>query len=46
VLMPFAGGALGAGLILIACAAIAAAAVLADRRRTGEFIRPAMLPLA
>jgi len=46
VLMPFAGGALCAGLILIACAAIAGAAVLADRRRAGEFVRPAMLPLA
>jgi hypothetical protein len=45
VLMPFASGALGSGLILIACAAIAGAAVLADRRRAGEFIRPAMLPL-
>ena len=46
VLVPFAEGALCAGLILIACAAIAGAAVLADRRRAGEFVRPAMLPLA
>jgi hypothetical protein len=44
VLRPFAGGALAAGLILIACAAVAAAVVLWDRR-SGEFVRPAMLPL-
>ena len=44
VLRPFAGGALAAGLILIACAAVAAAVVLWDRRG-GDFVRPAMLPL-
>jgi hypothetical protein len=44
VLRPFAGGALAAGLILIACAAVAAAIVLRDRRG-GDFVRPAMLPL-
>jgi hypothetical protein len=44
VLRPFAGGALCAGLILIACAAIAAVAVLWDRR-SGDSVRPAMLPL-
>jgi hypothetical protein len=44
VLRPFAGGALAAGLILIVCAAIAAAVVLRDRR-DGDFVRPAMLPL-
>jgi hypothetical protein len=44
VLRPFASGALAAGLILIACAAVAAAVVLRDRRR-GDFVRPAMLPL-
>jgi len=45
VLRPFAGGALAAGLILIVCAAVAAAVVLWDRR-SGDFARPAMLPLA
>ena len=44
VLQPFAGGALAAGLILIACATVAAAVVLWDRRG-GDFVRPAMLPL-
>jgi hypothetical protein len=44
VLRPFADGALTAGLILIACAAVAAAAVLRDRRG-GDFVKPAMLPL-
>jgi len=46
VLMPFAGGALDAGLILIASAGIAGATVLAERRRAGAIVRPAMLPLA
>ena len=46
VLKPFADGALGAGLILIACLAIAGAMMLAERRKGGEFVRPAMLPLA
>jgi hypothetical protein len=43
-LQPFAGGALAAGLILIACAAVAAGVVLRDRR-DGDFVRPAMLSL-
>jgi hypothetical protein len=45
VLRPFAGGALAAGLILIVCAAIAAAVVLRDRRG-GDFVRSTILPLA
>ena len=45
VLRPFAGGALAAGLILIAGAGIAAAVVLRDRRG-GDFVKPAVLPLA
>lgn len=45
VLRPFADGALAAGLILIACAVVAGAVVLRDRR-SGDFVRPAMLPLA
>ena len=44
VLRPFADGALSAGLILVACALVAGAAALRDRRG-GEFDRPAMLPL-
>ena len=44
VLRPFAGGALGAGLIVIACAGIAAVVALRDRRGR-DFARPAMLPL-
>ncbi len=45
VLRPFADGALDAGLILVACAAIAGFTALIDRRATGGFVRPAMLPL-
>ena len=44
VLQPFANGARTAGLILVACAAVAGAAVLLDRRGS-DFVRPAMLPL-
>ncbi|MDE1937550.1 MAG: hypothetical protein KGI68_00895 [Alphaproteobacteria bacterium] len=45
VLRPFADGTLDAGLILVACAAVAGLTVLIDRRATGDFVRPAMLPL-
>ena len=44
VLRPFADGILSAGLILVACALVAGAATLYDRRG-GNFERPAMLPL-
>jgi hypothetical protein len=44
VLQPFADGALTAGLIVVACAAVAAVAMLRDRRG-GDFVRAAMLPL-
>jgi hypothetical protein len=45
VLSPFAEGTLGAGLILLVCAAICAVAMLRDPRQTGGFVKPAMLPL-
>lgn len=44
VLRPFAEGALDAALILLACAAIAGATALLDRRGSGDAARPAMLP--
>lgn len=44
VLRPFAGGALDAAAILIAGSAIAAAIMLADRRRQASFGPPSMLP--
>ncbi|MBU6297324.1 MAG: hypothetical protein KGJ79_07865 [Alphaproteobacteria bacterium] len=45
VLRPFADGALDAALILVACAVVAGLTLLIDRRATGDFVRPAMLPL-